>query len=79
MLLNVDHLENMNPLERYGSIIVGGLVVLILGAWNPRMFQTKRGERYSGLPSPVWLAIISVCVALLFQAFNPLEMMCGKI
>jgi hypothetical protein len=69
----------MNPLERYGPIIVGGLTVLIVGALNPQIFQSKRGDRYSGFPSYFWLAVISVVVALLFQAFNPLEAMCRKL
>jgi hypothetical protein len=69
----------MNPLERYGPIIVGGLTVLIVGALNPQIFQSKRGDRYSGFPSYFWLAVTSVVVALLFQAFNPLEAMCRKL
>jgi hypothetical protein len=69
----------MNPLERYGPIIVGSLTVLIVGAINPQIFQQKRDGRYSGFPSYFWLALISLVAALLFQAFNPLEMMCGKL
>lgn len=69
----------MNSLERYGPIIAGGLAVLAVGMWNPRIFQQKKGDRYSGFPSYFWLAIISVIVALLFQAFNPLEAMCKRI
>lgn len=69
----------MNSFERYGPIIAGSLSVLIVGALNPQIFQQKKGGRYTGFPSYFWLALISLAVALLFQALNPLEMMCGKL
>lgn len=69
----------MNPLEKYAPIFIGGATVLILGILNPRFLQEKRGGRYSGFPSYFWLAIISVAVALFFQAFNPIEQICSRL
>lgn len=68
-----------SPYEKFGPIIASGLAVLVIGLWNPRPLQAKKGGRYSGTPNIIWLALISVLVGITFQWLNPIESLCKRL
>jgi hypothetical protein len=61
----------MVDFSKYGPILVGGIMILAIGFLNPQVLQQKIGDRYSGFPSYIWLALISVCAGLFIQSLNP--------
>ena len=51
--------------DAYVPLLVAALVVLILGCWNPKIFQKHHHGKPSGQPSYMWIAALSLLAGLL--------------
>lgn len=55
----------MHQYELYLPAVLAALTILLLGCWNPKALQAKKGGVATGCPSYMWLALISLLVGLL--------------
>jgi membrane protease YdiL (CAAX protease family) len=50
--------------KAYIPILLMALVVLAMGAWNPRAMQEKKNDNPNGCPNYLWIALIALAVGL---------------